>query len=288
MNQKEQSGYLYVVISSVAYGTMPLLANLAYAAGFNTYMVAMGRFFFGFLFILTAGLIAGKKIRLAKENIPSLIILSLINTSVPICLYASYRYIDTGLATVLHFTYPLSALLILAVFYKEKFSKQTVLSVMLCLCGIFLTYNPTGKINIKGMGLALLSGLLWALYMTTLDHSPLKKTDSLVLTCFLLGADFLETLLFSLLSKTFQIPPSFSSLLPLIGIGFFATILGFFFFQKGLLLCGSMKASLFSTLEPVVCILIGIIILHETMTIRSFASILLILGSTFLVINYQK
>jgi drug/metabolite transporter (DMT)-like permease len=54
-----QKGIFYIILSSVLFGMMPLLARIAYSYNSNAYMVAFLRFAFGSLFLLLWG--AGRK-----------------------------------------------------------------------------------------------------------------------------------------------------------------------------------------------------------------------------------
>ena len=56
------------------------------------------------------------------------------------------------------------------------------------------------------------------------------------------------------------------------------------FFQKGLFLCGEVKASLLSTFEPLTSIAVGLAVYGEAMTPRLAAGMTLILLSSVLLV----
>lgn len=67
-----------------------------------------------------------------------------------------------------------------------------------------------------------------------------------------------------------------------LAVNVFAIVL----FQKGLGLCGGVKASLLSTFEPLTSVIVGVIIYNEQMTFRTVLGIALILLATaVLVLN---
>ena len=94
-DKKEQLGMLYVILSGILFGTMPLLAKIAYAHGSNAYSVAFVRFLSGtiLLFIITM-LLPGCKVKIGKEEAKEIIKLSFFYALAPILLYLTYNYMD--------------------------------------------------------------------------------------------------------------------------------------------------------------------------------------------------
>ena len=77
--QKESLGIFCVILSAVLFGTMPLLARIAYAHGSNPFTVAFGRFLFGSigLGILTA-ILPGSSPKISRK-----LFLAVLKLSVP-------------------------------------------------------------------------------------------------------------------------------------------------------------------------------------------------------------
>ena len=69
-----------------------------------------------------------------------------------------------------------------------------------------------------------------------------------------------------------------------VGMALFTTVFALVLFQRGLFLCGEVKASLLSTFEPLTGILIGVIAFHEMLTWRKTIGILSILGAVMLLV----
>ena len=136
---KKQVGSLYVILSAVLFGTMPLLAKIAYAHGSNAYTVAFGRFLLGSAMLgIVILLLPDCSIRVGRQRLLELFKLSVSYALMPILLYTSYSYIDSGMATTLHFTYPVAVMLILVIFCKKKLERKQVICAVLCLAGMAL------------------------------------------------------------------------------------------------------------------------------------------------------
>lgn len=127
-SKNEKLGMLFIIISAVLFGFMPLLTKVAYQHGGNAYSVAFGRFFIGaILLLLLILVIPSCKIMVNRIQILELAKLSFFYALMPILLYSSYEYIDSGLATTLHFTYPIIVVVILTLFCKENGYKTIIL-----------------------------------------------------------------------------------------------------------------------------------------------------------------
>ena len=69
----------------------------------------------------------------------------------------------------------------------------------------------------------------------------------------------------------------------------FATVFALVLFQKGVFLCGEVKASLFSTFEPLTGIVIGVVAFQETLTAKELFGVAAILAAVILlVIPFQQ
>jgi drug/metabolite transporter (DMT)-like permease len=73
-----------------------------------------------------------------------------------------------------------------------------------------------------------------------------------------------------------------------ISLALFATVFALVLFQKGVILCGEVKASLFSTFEPLTGIVIGVIAFHERLALREQIGMIGILSAAVLLIMPTK
>lgn len=284
-NFHKQAGAVSVIISAVLFGTMPLLAKIAYQHGSNAYSVAFGRFFFGsILLFLIISAIPGGSIKIEGRHLRQILKLSVFYALVPVLLYESYEYIDSGLATTLHFTYPVAVIIILAVLFGIKPDKKQLLCALLCMGGILLLYTPNGQVSVKGILLAVASGLLYSLYIVLLGKSEIKVIAPLTLAFWLSLFSSAEIGVISILSGKMQLQMDTGGWIAEIVLALFATVFALVLFQKGLFLCGEVKASLLSTFEPLTGIVIGLLIFDEILTAKECIGILCVLFSTIILV----
>ena len=281
----ETTGAVLVILSAVLFGTMPLCARIAYGCGCNPYTVAFGRFASGAL--AAAGVIAlhpSLSFRVSRQELGQLGVLSVLYALTPVLLYLSYQSISSGLATTLHFTYPLTVMVLGALLFRKKLRGRQLLCLGICAAGLLCFYRPGAREGSTGMLIAVLSGLTYALYILLLGKSDLKSLPVLVSTFWISLLSAGELWAFSLVTGKLAFPSAWQGWTALAALGVFATVMALALFQKGVFLCGEVKTSLLSTFEPLTGVLLGALVLHETLTFRSIAGIALILFSTILLV----
>ena len=192
----EAEGVICALISGILFGTMPLMAKTAYTLGSNAYTVAFGRFFTG---AVASGVVIliryGTVYKITARQLAKIAVLSVFFAAMPCMLYGSYRYIDSGLATTLHFTYPIIVMLISVFVFRMKFSRTGMLCLLMCAAGIMCLCNSEGNMDSRGMLLAAGSGVVYAVYISGIDRSGLKELPVMVIIYIGCGSDFCRKVL---------------------------------------------------------------------------------------------
>ena len=99
----------------------------------------------------------------------------------------SYHYITSGVATTIHFLYPICVSFLMVVFFKEQKSKSLFLAASLSLIGVALMcWSGGGSIRLMGIGLAALTILTYGIYIVALNQLDIGKLPAEVLTFYVL------------------------------------------------------------------------------------------------------
>lgn len=276
-------GKLFLVLSAFFYGVLPILASIAYRGGINGITLSFLRSFIS-VPVLYAMIRADKKnLLLTHKQLRSIINLAVIGGALPIVLlYLSYNYIPTGLATTLHFIYPIVIVLLSAVIYHEKMSRATLCSVLLVTIGIFMFSDISIKVSKVGIVLALLSGIFYSFYVIYIDHSGLDRMDFVVLTFYIMVIMSLTIFIFGLAvgGISFDFKPISWSLATVISL---ITTLGAMpLLQIGIRYEGAPAAGIISTIEPITTIILGAAFLGEIVGTAQIMGGALILFGVFL------
>lgn len=275
----ERLGALYVILSAVLFGTMPLVTKIAYQHASNAYTVVFGRYAFGAL-IAAAAIAArpGLSFRITSQQLWQLLLLSVFNVLTPLLLYLSYNTVDSGLATTLHFTYPVMVILLLRLCFHERLTGRKLLCTALCVAGVLLLYAPEGRSDFVGVILAVLSGVTFSIFVVGLGRSALGPLSVLVTTFWLsLFASMEIGLGAALTGNLLLISQGWQAWAVELELGLMTTVLALALFQKGVFLCGEVSASLLSNFEPITGIAIGVLVFGEVLTPRTAAGVLCIL-----------
>lgn len=286
----EGTGALFVILSAVLFGTMPLLTKTAYAYGGNTYTVAFGRFVFGTAAMgLIVALSPKLSFRITGRDFCQLLAVSFFSAITPLLLYGSYRHIDSGLATTIHFTYPVSVMVLGALFFRTKLRLRQLLCLLICGAGVVCFYHGGQGGAVTGMVIALLSGVTFALYILLLGKSGLGRLAMPTLSFWTSLLCAAEIGLFSAATGKLHLALPWQAWAAVAVLGVFVAALAQILFQTGVFLCGEVKASLLSTFEPLTGVIIGILVFREALTVRiAIGIVLILLAAVLLVLRSER
>jgi drug/metabolite transporter (DMT)-like permease len=279
------NGVLYIILSAVSFGIMPILAKLAYNGGANSTTTLFLRFLFASLMIVYYLKVNKISMRLNKNQVYLVVLLGIAGYSLTSAsLFMAYNYISVGMATMLLYTYPAIVTLFSTIIFKEKVHLKKVLCLLLSISGIFTmidiggtTYNPMGIV------LGLVSSLCYSMYVLGASHKEIKSINSYVMTFYvsLLAAG--SQLVVGLSTNTLILNLEFYSFIAILLLAFISTVVALMAFLQGVKIIGSSNAAIFSTLEPIVSLILGVIILKEALTVRMVMGSILIISSMIIL-----
>ena len=200
-------GYLFIIASAVIFGTMPLMASGIYAQGVNPMTLVLLR---NLLSLPTLGLLAWRQKGSLKVppkkalRVGSIGVMGCCIT--PLLLFASYKTLPSGTATVFHFVYPAVVALGGVLVFREKKGLREWLAIVVCVVGILLFYDPGQPLDLKGATLALLSGVTYAAYVLMLSAFQSKQVTGFLFNFWAIFACTLALLPVSLLTGGLQLP----------------------------------------------------------------------------------
>jgi drug/metabolite transporter (DMT)-like permease len=279
------NGVLYIILSAISFGVMPILAKLAYNGGSNSTTTLFLRFLFASLMILYYLKVNKISMKLNKNQVYLVILLGIAGYSLTSAtLFMAYNYISVGMATMLLYTYPAIVTLFSTIIFKEKVHLKKVLCLLLSIGGIF-TMIEIGGTTYKPMGivLGLVSSLCYSLYVLGASHKEIKAINSYVMTFYVSILAAGSQLIVGLSTNTLKFNIEFYSLIAILLLAFISTVVALMAFLQGVKIIGSSNAAIFSTLEPIVSLILGVLILKETLTLRVIFGSMLIISSMIIL-----
>lgn len=281
-------GILCGVGAAVSYGMNPLGALPLYADGINTTTVLFYRYGLAVILLGLFMAVERKSFSITLKEFAILVPLGVLFALSSLTLFASFHFMDAGVASTLLFVYPVMVAIIMAVFFKERITFVTVLSILLSLSGIALLYRggDGGVLDTTGVLLVMLSSLTYALYIVIVNKSSLRMS-SLKLTFYVLLVGVLLITSCSFFGDgeaRIQILTTPSMWLHASILAVFPTIVSLLLMVVAVHEIGSTPTAVIGALEPLTAVMLGVTLFGEELTLRLSVGITLILSAVILII----
>lgn len=274
-----------VLVSGVVYGLQPLMFSQCYSQGANPVFMTIARNGAIAILLFPVVLRKGGGFRVVIQHWKEFLCLCFVNMITGVLLYGSYLHIATSIATSLHFLYPVIVTLLCLAVFHDKASPRKLFCTFLCLVGTAFILNLTERrISLMGVALAAGSSFTWALYIVWLDKLDLKDVSSEQLLFFITGGSCV------LIAAVYHssLPVTIAAITP-VGWAFVALasvlvgLFGSIFFAVGVRCTDAQTSAIASTLEPVVSVAVGILLMKEAFSLSTLIGSLCIVVAVFIL-----
>lgn len=260
-------GIIYTALSGLLFGFGPVLYSWSAQLG-NTPATAV--FFHGAVVVPAAFLfmkLKGTDMSITRKQAVLLFFAAIVHMLTNLFLDSSYRFIGVGIATAIHFLYPIVVALILKIYYRDVLTKRQIAALVCGLIGILLFSNVSGSANLIGIMLAAASSLAYSLYLIFLDRTELVAMDAMK-ALFWMCAVYVVVMFVSSLIRPglirWDMPLKAYVLTVLYSLN--NSLLGALLMKVGISKIGSKLGSILSLLEPISSMIFGIILLAESIS----------------------
>lgn len=286
-------GIAVAMLAAVCYGFIPFFTLPLREAGTESYMsdpsILFYRFGMASLLVALIMLCRRKSFKVTRGELVTLTYLAFISDGSALFLIDSYNYMPSGVATTLHFMYPVVTAMIMMAFYHESRRPATIFAICMAVAGVgVLSWNAGENMSLRGVVIALVSAVCYALYLIRVNRSRAATMDSLKLVFYVM---FIGALIFGLEAvrqDAFQpvaTPLQWSDLLLLALVCTFVTNLSLVVAVKRI---GSTMTAVIGALEPLTAVVIGCMAFSEPFTWQVMAGILLIIPAVVIIIFTRR
>ncbi len=279
-------GFLSVIIASILFGILPSAFKILQNSGFPIFLINFG--IYTACFLIFAVMSALREHSLLKPVTPQSII-QLLSTGaigmgvMMLLLNSSYRYIPVGTATLIHFTYPVIVVLLMACLFRERLTLCKGFACILSVTGMLLVTDLTFGGKISGILLAFLSGLAYSIYIIMNEKAAFIHMPACQKMTYLsLGAVLFSGILLAASPVPHAFHPTIFGTVILL-LGALADCTAFLLLTYGIRRIGASRASFATMLEPVTSVICGILFFRDSLSIRGLAGIVLVLSSMLLI-----
>ena len=286
-------GYSAGIITGITYGLNPLFGIPLMNDGASIDSILFFRYGFSVVLLAAFLILSRQSFKVTPKQLGILLILGLLYTSSSICLFESYKYIASGLATTLIFLYPVFVALIMVVLRVYP-TWQVWLAILATFVGVLILAqsDDTQTIDPIGILLALGSGLSYAIFIVIVNSSRIiRPISSSMLTFYSLLVGMVIFYINTLLSPndlTTGINGS-SAWLCLVGLAILPTIISTATLALSTRKIGATKASVLGVFEPITAIMVGTIAFNEPITTNIIVGISIAIAAIiFMIMATQK
>lgn len=247
-------GVVLIVISAAAFGTLAILGRYAYADGLDTFTILALRFSIAALIMAVLLIVRRESLPRGRSLFQLIGMGALGYVGQSFSYLTAIKYASAGLVALLLYLYPAFVAILSATFLKEKFTRLKIVALIIATLGAALTANPQGG-SWTGILLAITAAAIYSVYIIV-GTTVLKRVSAIQSsTVIFAGAGVVFSALAIINGP--QLPHSSAGWTALIAIILVSTILPVVAFLAGLKRIGPTNASLLSTLEPVVTVLLA-------------------------------
>ncbi len=272
-------GIVLVLLAAVGFGTIAVFGTLATATGLNNPTLLTFRFALATALLVGYLAYRGDAAKPSGRRLPAMVGLGLAYAVLTAAFFRGLLSVPAGLATITLYTYPVYVFLIGAAVLDERLTVRKLVALAVAVVGVGLIVGVDAA-GVDPMGIVLVSIAAMAYAVYTTGSRAAVET---------IGADRLATaamattgacfLAYGLATDTLFLPTTSRQWAIIVGLAVVGTVVPILLFVNGLRFVEAGRASIVSTIEPVVTVLLGIAVLGERL------SPLILLGGTLVLVG---
>lgn len=284
---RESVGFLFALGSAALFSIRPVFVKLVYAEGIDSFTLIYYRMLFSapiYLCILIWLLRkSSNRERLSVKTVFITCIAGVLGYFA-----ASYfdllglQYVTAQLGRVILYTYPTFVVILGALFFQQKITGRTVISLFTTYLGISIIFghdlNHFGSNTMLGSSWIIGSAILFSLYLL-MSKGLINQLGSQLFTCIALIAASLVIFTVYKFSAvpTLNLLEQPKVLVLLLAIALFCTVIPTFFTTAAVDLLGADKTGIIAMTGPAFTAIFAVYTLNEAFTIYHLSGIMLVI-----------
>jgi len=283
------SGVAFCVSSAAAYGAMGIFGKLAYDEGATVGTLLATRFVVAALlfWLVTVGTGHGGELRsLARRDVGFALALGGIGFGAQATGYfTALGRIDASLLSLLVYTFPVIVAVAAVLLGRDRASRRTAVALTLASAGLVLVLAgaASGALDPVGTALGLATAVVYSVYVLVSESMVSRLSPLTLSTLVCTGAAVSLTVGSAALGQLRPGDVSAAGFGWLIVLAVVSTVVAVGLFFAGLQRVGPTAASILSTVEPLVTVVLATLIFRESFGPLQIAGAALVLLSVLAV-----
>lgn len=277
-------GTFFIIISATAFAMMAIFAKYAYRENLNLLTILSLRFTIAALVMWLIVMVKRQNPRLERKELLALLGLGAMGYGLMSSFFfTSVRLVPASIAAILLYTYPVIVTVLSAIFYKETITKYKVISLIVSSIGLVMVVGIAFEgLNFFGVFCGFMAAVVYSLYIV-ISNKFIGKIDPVIVTTYISTSAAIVFNIVGWSTGSITLSIGTTGWLAILGISIVSSVIAILTFFQGLKLVGPSKASIISTMEPVLTILVAFMLFGEKMSLWQVVGAGLVIGAVVLV-----
>ena len=275
-------GVILIAVSASCFGAMAIFARLAYEAGTDPITVLFLRFTIAAIFMVTVMAVKGIAFPRGRTLISLTLMGALGYVGFSLSFFTALTMAPAGLVAILLYLYPAFVTILATIFLKKPVTMLKCVALSMTFGGTILIIGlDSGNGQVLGIVLGITAAVLYSIYIVVGSKVILNAGAFPASTVVIISAGVVFSGVVAV--KGVQFPATLTGWISVFAIALVSTALAIVTFFAGLKKIDPANASMISTLEPVVTIMLAVFVLGEAMTIPKILGGIMILTAVVLL-----
>ena len=276
-----------IVVSALSFGSISVLTVLTTSAGVPLLTIMAWRYVLAAMLLSAAARRTTVRLTARPRIIQLLLIGGIGQALITYLSLYSLNYIPVGPLAFLFYTYPAWVAIIAALRGTEKLTVARTIALLLALAGVTVMVGaPVEKLNPIGVTLALVSALLYSIYLPALEHAQRGVPAMFATFLVILGAA-VSFIIAGLVGGELSFPRAATVWTNIVLLAVVSSVIAFSALIKGLSVLGPVRTAIIATVEPFFTAILGVIVLRNQLSVATIIGGILI-AAAILVIEWSS
>ena len=266
-----------VAVSGLCFGTLAILAKIAYAAGADPLTVLAVRFAVAGACMLALMRVRGERLPRGRPLVALMLLGGVGYVTQSLSYFVALTVASAALVAMLLYVYPAIVTVVAALAFGDRLTMLKTGAVVVALAGSALTIGQLGGGRPLGIVLGLTSAVAYALYILFSSRVVPRAGAVPAATVVFLAAAAVLAVIVTVRGP--QFPTTAAGWLAIGGLAIVCTVVAIGTFFAGVERVGPAEASTVSTIEPVVTIALAALVLNEQVSLVQVLGGVLIIGA---------
>jgi drug/metabolite transporter (DMT)-like permease len=255
-------GLVCIFLSASGFGAMPIFAKYAYADGIDLPTLLFLRFIIAGLLMAFVMVLRGMAWPRGRNFWVLVAMGGLGYAGQAFCYFGALQYATAGLTALLLYLYPVIVTLISALLFRRQLTRLRLLAVFAALFGTGLAVGGSLGGSLPGIVLGVGAALIYSVYILVGERVT-ESEDAIASGAVVMLSGAVVYGLVVFIGGEPAWPVTLGGWGAVVSISLFSTVLAIVGFLAAMQRLGAADAATFSTLEPIVTVLLAALFLGE-------------------------